>query len=249
MAGRHKISELMQKLEELKIAANALGLETDNGAAAAFIDFYHLVISYNEKVNLTSITDPLEFEIKHFVDSIAAAPYLSESAKIIDVGSGAGFPAVPLKILRPDLEVLMLDCLKKRVDFLDLVIKSLKLKNVAAVHARAEDAAKGALRESFDAALARAVGGLPTIMEYSAPYIKSGGKFIAYKTSADELIGSEAAAKELGLAFSAAPAYTLPDGSARTLFIFEKTAPTPKKYPRAGNKPKTQPIGKAAYTK
>ena len=149
--------------------------ELNNKQIEQFYSYYTFLIQENEKFNLTAITDPLEVIVKHFVDSVLAEKYIKNSARIIDVGTGAGFPGVPLKILRPDIKVTLLDSLQKRVNFLNQLIDKLQLKEIKAVHARAEDYVKEE-REKFDVALSRAVAQIPTLSEYLLPYVKIGGK-------------------------------------------------------------------------
>ena len=153
---------------------NKYNFKIDKKQAEKFELFYQFLIKENEKYNLTAITDKKEVIFKHFLDSVLAEKNISKNAKIIDVGSGAGFPAIPLKILRSDLEIVMLDSLNKRVNFLNEAIKILDLKNISAVHGRAEDFIKNN-REKFDYATARAVAPLNTLLEYLLPYVKVNG--------------------------------------------------------------------------
>lgn len=209
-----------------------------------FETYRELLTEWNEKFNLTAITEPEEVYIKHFLDSIAAAAVIPEGASVCDVGSGAGFPGLPLKILRPDLRVLLIDSLNKRVGFLSHVIAALDLKEIRAEHIRAEDAAAPKnYRESFDITCARAVAPLATLCEYALPLTRVGGAFIAYKTAAgEELSQAERAIKILGGGKPEILPYTLPGEQSRVLIKIPKTAPSPAAYPRAGNKPRTQPL-------
>ena len=145
------------------------------------VKFYDLVIQKNEVMNLTNITEYQDFAVKNILDSVFPINLISKNATLIDVGAGAGFPSIPLKILRPDLKIVMLDSLNKRVMFLKDVISRLELKNITAIHSRAEDFAK-TNRESFDICVARAVAKLNTLLELCIPFVKIGGKFIAYKS-------------------------------------------------------------------
>lgn len=210
-----------------------------------FSKYREILLSYNEKFNLTAITDPYEIAVKHFLDSVVGEKFIPDGAAVVDIGSGAGFPAVPLKIYRPDLKITMLDSLAKRVRFLEEVVKTLGFSNAESIHIRAEDAAKGTFRESFFVAVARAVAPLATLAEYALPLVKVGGKFIAYKGPdvEEELAAGRKAVTVLGGKIISSEKYLLPDGSGRSLIVIEKTAPTPAKYPRGQNKPRLSPIG------
>lgn len=210
-----------------------------------FSKYREILLHYNEKFNLTAITDPYEIAVKHFLDSVVGEKFIPDGAAVVDIGSGAGFPAVPLKIYRPDLKITMLDSLAKRVRFLEEVIKILGFSNAESIHIRAEDAAKGTFRESFFVAVARAVAPLATLAEYALPLVKVGGKFIAYKGPdvEEELAAGRKAVTVLGGKIISSEKYLLPDGSGRSLIVIEKTAPTPAKYPRGQNKPRLSPIG------
>lgn len=225
--------------------AEHFGIHIDETTAEKFDLYYKSVVSYNEKVNLTAITDKTEFCVKHFLDSITAAKFLPENAKLVDVGSGAGFPAVPLKLIRGDLSVTMIDALGKRVTFLNRVTEELGLKDIRAIHLRAEDAAKGELRESFDVVTARAVSELRTLAEYCLPLVKIGGRFVSYKSanSDEEIKAAENAIKILGGKIEKIDDFYLPiSGEKRRLVIIKKIAATPKKYPRGQGKEKKQPL-------
>ncbi len=208
---------------------------------AKFETYYAMLADWNTRVNLTAITAPEDVAKKHFLDSLAAEPYLGRGADIIDVGTGAGFPGVPLLILRPDLRLTLMDSLQKRLAFLEAVIKELGL-TAACVHARAEDAGQDArYRARFDAALTRAVSALPVLCELTLPLVKVGGVSIAYKgVAAAELMQSENALRTL----HAAPRRVeIPsDYGARELVILTKTGETPKQYPRKAGTPAKKPL-------
>ena len=194
-----------------------------------------LLVEWNEKMNLTAITQPRDIVIKHFLDSILAlkAVELPQGASLVDVGSGAGFPSVPMLILRPDLKLTLLDSLNKRLIFLEALLQELGLE-ATRLHARAEDAGKGAQRQKFDCATARAVAQLNKLCEYCLPLVKEGGTFLALK-GADAQAEADAAAKAiklLGGSLQEAKAYTLPDGDKRALLVIKKISQTPPKYPR-----------------
>lgn len=219
------------------------GLNITENMQKQFDKYTELLLEYNQKFNLTAIVNPDEIKIKHYLDSLTGAEFISENASVIDVGSGAGFPAIPLKIYRNGLKITMLDSLNKRVNFLNLVVKTLGLSDANAVHFRAEDAGKTELRESFDFAVARAVADMAVLSEYTLPFVKLGGKLIAYKGDVDEeLKNAERALKILGGKLEKVNKFTLPDGSKRSIIIVEKVAKTPVKYPRGQNKPRLKPL-------
>lgn len=218
-------------------------LRPDLSAAqlAQFETYYAMLADWNTRVNLTAITEPEDVAKKHFLDSLAAAPYLKQGASVADVGTGAGFPGVPLLILRPDLNVTLIDSLQKRLVFLEAVLKELKL-NAELVHARAEDAGQNPkYREMFDVALTRAVSALPVLCELTLPLVKVGGKSIAYKgESAEEIAAS---ANALMVLHASAERVIVPsDYGARELVIVTKNGATPKQYPRKAGTPAKKPL-------
>ena len=164
--------------------------QADETALDRFEIYHRLLSEWNEKMNLTAITDPVAVAEKHFADSLAALPYLKPGMKVVDVGTGAGFPGVPLLIMEPGLEMTLADSLQKRLTFLDALLKELGLK-AALVHGRAEDLGQNKLyREQFDAALSRAVANLPVLLELTTPFVRVGGTAIAYKGDADQELES-----------------------------------------------------------
>ncbi|MGN0614584.1 MAG: 16S rRNA (guanine(527)-N(7))-methyltransferase RsmG [Porcipelethomonas sp.] len=206
--------------------------------------YYHFLIEYNEKVNLTAITQPEEVWIKHFIDSILITKYVDipENAKIIDVGTGAGFPSVPLKLYRDDIKLTLLDSLNKRIVFLEQLSTLLKI-DVETFHSRAEDAAKNPeLRESYDIATARAVAAMPTLCEYCMGFVKVGGKFAAMKGINESFRDSENAVKIMGGRISDEIKYKLNGTDDRKIFIAEKISHTPSKYPRNSGQIKNKPL-------
>ena len=206
-----------------------------------FETYYAMLADWNTRLNLTAITSPEDVAKKHFLDSFAAAPYLKNGAHIMDVGTGAGFPGIPLLILRPDLRVTLMDSQQKKLVFLEAVLKELKL-SAACVHARAEDAGQNPkYRERFDAALTRAVSGLPVLCELTLPLVKVGGVSIAYKgDSSEELAASQNA---LTLLQATAERVIIPaDYGVRELVILTKTGSTPKQYPRKAGTPAKNPL-------
>ncbi len=234
---------MMKKI--LSEGAPKLQIELSDKQIEKFVKYYNLVVEYNKNVNLTAITDETEFAIKHFLDSISAEKYIPKNSSVVDVGSGAGFPALPLKLVRDDVSVTMMDALNKRVEFLKLAIKELDVWDVSAIHMRAEDAAKGIFRESFDVAVARAVSELRVLAEYCLPLVKIGGIMIAYKSvnSDEETDAAQNALKILGGKIEKTVDLQLPtSGDMRRLIIIRKVSATPKKYPRGQGKEKKQPL-------
>lgn len=209
--------------------------------------YYNLLIDWNTRMNLTSITEKQEVIDKHFIDSIALYKYKNYAGKnILDVGTGAGFPGIPLKIICPDSKIVLLDSLAKRVTFLNEVIKELNLDNIIAVHGRAEDFARDVkYRESFDFVVSRAVANLSTLSEYCLPFVSVNGEFISYKSGniEEEITMSEKAIGILGGKISNVekfiPPYTDFD---RSLVMIKKVKSTSKKYPRKAGTPSKDPI-------
>jgi len=208
--------------------------------------YANMLVEWNENVNLTSIIDDEGIAIKHFVDSFTAVPYLKPHTQIIDVGTGAGFPGIPFAIVRPDVHVVLLDSLDKRVKFLQEVLKKLDMKNIHAYHSRAEDFAKQLQwRERFDVSVARAVANLPVLIEYCLPFVKVGGVFIAMKgqDAEKEIQSSQKALQVLGGKVVKEDHFQLPGTDMeRTLIIIEKIVKTPKNYPRKSGKPSKDPM-------
>lgn len=204
-----------------------------------FEKYYELLIQWNEKFNLTAITEKNAVEIKHFADSLAASEIIKGT--VIDIGAGAGFPSIPLKIVNPSLYITMIDSSNKRVTFLKEVIEQLGLEKAEAMHSRAEDLKE---RECFDFAVARAVAPLSTLAEYLIPFVKKGGKMIAYKSDniEEEMKEAKTAIKILGGTKTEVIKIPLDSETVRSLVIVTKGRPTPKKYPRGANKPRLNPL-------
>lgn len=199
-----------------------------------FVKYYNLLIEGNKICNLTAITDEDGVVEKHFYDSIFPQKYFSLNAKVLDIGAGAGFPSIPLKLVRDDLSFTLLDSLNKRINFLNNTIQTLNLKNIESIHGRAEDFAKlSDYREKFDITTARAVANLKVLSEYCLPFVKVGGQFIAYKSGncEEEINEAKQIICELGGKISKVIDYNIGENS-RKLVIIEKTKETPKKYPR-----------------
>ena len=233
-----------------------IGISLSEAQAKAFVRYYELLVEWNSFMNLTAITEPEEVLVKHFADSLSPfsglvkdAPLsVTEGIKLIDVGTGAGFPALPLKIAFPQINVTMLDSLGKRVKFLNEVITQLGLTNTEAIHGRAEDLARdNTHREYYDIVVSRAVANMRTLSEYCMPFVKQGGTFLAYK-AAEYIEGAEAeeslkAIKILGGETPLVRELTLPDGdSKRCLVYIRKKSSTPKKYPRKAGTPSKEPL-------
>ncbi len=206
-----------------------------------FVAYYDLLIDWNTRMNLTAITAPEEVVKKHFADSLAALPLLSDGAKVVDVGTGAGFPGIPLLIRRPDLRLTLVDSLQKRIGFLETVLRELGL-TAACVHARAEDFGRmPAHRGTYDFAVSRAVAALPVLLELTVPLLKVGGKSICFKGEASQEL--ESAKSALFLLHASAETVTVPaDYGVRSLVICTKNAPTPKTYPRKAGTPSKSPL-------
>ena len=209
--------------------------------------YAEMMLRYNEFMNLTAITEPDEIREKHFLDSITLllSGKISEGCSLIDIGAGAGFPSIPVKIVRDDINLTMLDSLNKRINFLNDGIKEIDIKNARAIHSRAEDAGKNKeLRESFDIATARAVADLAVLAEYALPFVKIGGYFVAMKGTAprEEIENAKKAIREMGGEIEEVKAALLPSGIRHSLIIIRKVIPTPSKYPRKAGKPSKEPI-------
>ncbi len=199
----------------------------------------------NAVMNLTAITEPHDVAEKHFLDSVLplTMAHIPAGASLVDVGAGAGFPSVPMKIMRPDIRPTLLDSLNKRVGFLKELTRILGI-DAECIHVRAEDAGHTPMHESFDAAVARAVSRMPVLCEYCLPLVKVGGTFLALKGGdvADELESSKKAIKTLGGELADVISYALPSGDRRTLVVIKKTKNTPEAYPRAQGKINSKPL-------
>lgn len=212
---------------------------------ARFSRYADLLVEWNEKINLTAITDPAGITEKHFLDSVLPYEWVDtpNGASVIDVGTGAGFPGIPLKIMRDDIRLTLLDSLNKRINFLNTVCSDIGV-TAECIHGRAEDMGTSQLREKFDVATARAVARLSVLCEYCLPLVKVGGVFVALKGSSgiDEIKDAENAIKKLGGKLETVKEYCLPCGDGRTLVVVKKVAPTPKGYPRPKGKMNKNPL-------
>lgn len=231
----------------LREQATLSKIELNDNQINSLEKYYELLIEWNEKMNLTALTEPHDVALKHFCDSILLLKYadIPQNSTLIDVGTGAGFPSVPIKIVRPDIRLCLLDSLNKRLIFLQEVVDTLGLKDVQIVHSRAEDGAKKAdLREKFDFATSRAVAQLNVLSEYCLPYVKVGGAFLAMKGkySEEEIADAKSAIKLLGGKTEKVDTYNLADGSERTVINVKKVSVTDKRYPRTSAKIKSKPL-------
>lgn len=222
------------------------GLSLTDKELQKFVQYYEILIKYNEITNLTSITAKEEVFLKHFYDSLTLLIYhqLSHGITLCDVGAGAGFPSIPLKIVRPDLKITIIDSLGKRIDFINYLVKMLDLKDVEAYHARAEDFAKQK-RETFDVVTARAVARLNILSELCIPLVKVNGEFIAMKGQSgfEELQEANNAITTLGCKLATQYEFNLPeDAGKRLIFAFTKITKTPNKYPRNYGQIKNKPL-------
>lgn len=233
----------MNLIEEAK----KLNIEIREKANENLEKYAKIMLKYNEVMNLTAITDPDEIREKHFLDSVTLvlSGKLEKGCSLIDIGAGAGFPSVPVKVVRDDIRLTMLDSLNKRVNFLNDVIAELKMENAVAIHSRAEDAGKDKkLRERFDVATARAVADLAVLAEYALPFVKVGGYFVAMKGNSpeEEINNAKKAIREMGGEIEKVEDVLLPSGIKHSLVIIRKVIPTPSKYPRKAGKPSKEPI-------
>ena len=208
--------------------------------------YYELLCEWNEKINLTAITDPKGVAVKHFADSLSIFNYIDvpQNARVIDVGTGAGLPGVVLKIARPDIQLTLLDSLQKRLNFLSVVCSELNL-DAELIHSRAEEGGQDLdLREGFDLVVSRAVAQLNILSEYCVPYVRLSGRFVAFKGTAEgEIKSAKKAIGILGGRIKNIHTFELPlEGSGRTLVEIEKVALTPDKYPRQNGKIKSKPL-------
>ena len=237
----YNVKQFQEDLQEFHISLSSYQMEQ-------FISYYEMLIEKNKVMNLTAITEFDEVLKKHFLDSLSLvkACDLEDDISLLDIGTGAGFPGIPLKIVFPNLKITLLDSLQKRVHFLEEVINHLKIENVKALHGRAEDFAKpNMLREQFDLCVSRAVANLSTLSEYCLPYVKVGGSFISYKSEKvfEEIEQANHAVKVLGGKVVDEIGFTLPSSDIyRNLVIIRKCNNTPKQYPRKAGTASKNPL-------
>lgn len=216
-------------------------MDLSESAADSLLKFSAILLEENKKYNLTAVSEPYDVLIKHLADSLSAHSFIPSGASVVDVGSGAGLPGLVIAIARPDCRLTLIDSLAKRVNFTLKAIGELALSNVCALHRRAEDI--GHLRESFDVGLARAVASLPVLIEYVVPYLKTGGRLIAYKSdAAAEIAASGNALAELNCVIEHTHQFLLDNTYLRSLVIIKKLGKTNPKYPRSAGKAKAKPL-------
>ena len=226
----------------------ALGVTLSDEQIRQFLKYFEMLVEWNEVMNLTAITEYDEVVMKHFVDSLSIVKVngFDNVTSIIDVGTGAGFPGIPLKIVFPEIKITLLDSLNKRIKFLNAVIDELELENIETIHGRAEDFSKKEdYREQYDLCVSRAVANLATLSEYCLPYVKTGGTFISYKsgTVQEEAEEAEKAINILGGQVKDITYFKLPDSEIdRSLVIINKKKSTPGKYPRKAGTPLKEPL-------
>lgn len=236
------VCQLKEELKQIEIELTDLQMKQ-------FYDYYELLIQWNSMVNLTAITQMEEVVTKHFVDSLSLKKIIVDIDQhpysLIDVGTGAGFPGIPLKIAFPQIKVTLLDSLNKRVKFLNEVIEKLQLNDIIAIHGRAEDYGReNVLRETFDLCVSRAVANLSTLSEYCMPFVKVGGCFVSYKSGKveEELVSGKGALKKLSGEIEEKISFTLPNSDERCLVKIRKIAKLQKKYPRKAGLPSKEPL-------
>ena len=238
-----QINEFSLKMKE-KIAK--INIEITDEQIEKFYKYMNLLIEWNEKINLTSIIEPNDIIIKHFVDCGTILKYINNNDNVIDVGTGAGFPGIPIKILNESLNITLIDSLNKRINFLKEVAEDLNLKNLKIIHGRAEDLAQNKeYREKYDKSVSRAVANLSTLSEYDLPFVKINGQMIAMKGFEidDELENAKKAINVLGGKVEKVEKFNLIDtDNKRSIIVINKLKPTPKQYPRKAGKPSKEPI-------
>ena len=231
---------------KLKEESNNLGYLLNDKQIEQFYEYMNLLLEWNEKINLTAITEPEEIITKHFIDSITALKHLENKTNIIDVGTGAGFPGIPLKISKPELELTLVDSLNKRINFLDEVKKVLNIENINTIHARAEEIGNNKnYRERYDAAVSRAVARLNVLVEYLLPAVRIGGSCICMKgpDANEEIEEAKNAIEILGGKIEKIEEFNLPNSEIkRTIIIINKVKKTPNDYPRKSGIPSKKPI-------
>ncbi len=238
--------EIKEFTSILKEKASKINIEINDEQASKFYKYMNELIEWNEKINLTAITEPNDVITKHFVDSITIEKYVDNGAKIIDVGTGAGFPGIPLSIIRDDLKITLMDSLNKRIRFLDEVIEENSLLNVDTVHGRAEELGRNAdFRGKYDVATSRAVASLNVLLEYLVPFVKVGGYCICMKGSNidDEIKEAKKALEVLKCKVEKIESFELPGSDyGRNIIIIKKIGETSNKYPRKPGTPAKEPL-------
>ena len=238
--------EQLEFYEILKKESKKINIKLDDKQLRDFYEYMKNLLEWNEKINLTAITDPKEIIIKHFIDSLTIMQYTKEKDKIIDIGTGAGFPGVPIKIAKENVKITLVDSLNKRINFLNETIEKLELKNIETVHSRAEECGKNKqYRENYDIAVSRAVARLNVLVEYLLPTVKVGGCCICMKgpDCKEEINQARTAIDILGGKIKTVEEFTIPDTDLkRTIIIIEKIKNTPSKFPRKAGIPAKTPL-------
>ena len=237
-------------IEEFKkimtLYATKLNIKFTEEQLEKFYQYMNLLLEWNEKINLTAIVEPKEVILKHFIDSLTINKYLKENSTLADVGTGAGFPGIPLKILRPDIKITLVDSLNKRINFLNEVIEILNLEDIVTVHSRIEDFGKNKnYREKFDYVTARAVANLAVLSEYLIPIAKIGGKCVCMKGSnvEEEITSGKNAISVLGGKLERVDEFKLPDSDiSRNVIVLSKVKNTPVRFPRKAGMPSKEPL-------
>ncbi|MFO7887641.1 MAG: 16S rRNA (guanine(527)-N(7))-methyltransferase RsmG [Eubacteriales bacterium] len=238
----------MDKIGYFENLLKKIDIDYNEGSIKSFKKYKDLIIEWNKKINITSIDSEEEIYLKHFIDSIIIKKYviIKEGSKTIDVGTGGGFPGIPLKLIDNDMDITLVDSLNKRIKFLDEVVKELDLEDVECIHARAEELGKNKkYREKYDYGFSRAVASLNVLLEYVLPFVKKGGLFIAFKGSnfKDEIKESKNALNLLGGEIIDIKEYKLPETDiSRSMIVVKKIKGTPKKYPRKPGTPNKKPL-------
>lgn len=232
----------MEKFEFVIEQFGAAGIEISEVQAEKYVRLCDFMVEYNQNVNLTAITEFSEVVLKHFVDSVLPFTMveIKQGASFIDVGTGAGFPSIPLLIYRPDLKGTLCDSLQKRCTYLELVVAIIGVK-AEIIHARSEELGRKR-RECFDFATARAVAAMPVLSEYCIPFVKHGGMFIALKSVNENIESAESAIKQLGGKIESVSDYKLPNGDDRRLVLVKKISQTPTKFPRSASNITKKPL-------
>lgn len=232
--------------DKLKEISKKINIELNDEQLNKFNKYMDLLLEWNEKINLTAITEEDDVILKHFVDSMTVLKYIEDGASIVDVGTGAGFPGIPISIVNNNVNVTLVDSLNKRINFLEEVIAEINLENIEAIHSRAEDFGQNKqYREKYDISVSRAVANLTVLVEYLLPLIKVGGKCICMKGQEvqEEIEDAKFAIKELGGKIEAVNEFCLPGTDIkRNIIVIRKEKETPKKYPRKSGTPSKQPL-------
>lgn len=238
--------EIEKFSDMLKEKGKQINIDINNEQIEKFHKYMEMLVEWNERMNLTAITEPVDIIDKHFIDSITIEKYLKKGAKVIDVGTGAGFPGVPLGIIREDLNITLMDSLNKRINFLDEVIRVNKLSNIDTVHSRAEELSRDSdFRAKYDVVTSRAVASLNVLLEYMIPFAKVGGYCVCMKGSNidEELENSKKALEVLNAKIEKIDTFKLPGNEyGRNIIVIKKIGETPKKYPRKPGTPAKEPI-------